>query len=384
MARETGWPAADLAPSAALSLSGVIARITEELGALGRELDEIAMLVGQATEETERHEGRRQRGEERLRALEKEPRSDPAELTEARTQLIALTRRQMLFDAQREVLAGKQKTLARYQEGLARVLAELSELDPALTATGEGPGGRTDRPNAVSAMVLRAEEDLRRDIARQMHDGPAQSLANIALQSEIVERLVARGDQRATAELGALRRMVQSTLTATKEFIFDVRPMVLDDLGLVPTLRRTALDRGSRAGLEVDFDSSGADRRLGSDLESGLFRILDDLIAGYVQLRPERVTVRLDWSPRELSAMVRGHWQARQSAKQTPEQPRDLPPALAAMMEQKDTEERQAAIDARSLPASRSAEIRNHAAILGISMTVLDSGEATEIVTPLP
>ena len=58
---------------------------------------------------------------------------------------------------------------------------------------------------------MRAQEDLRRDIARQMHDGPAQSLANIALQAEIVERLVGRGDSRATHELEALRRMVQST-----------------------------------------------------------------------------------------------------------------------------------------------------------------------------
>jgi two-component system sensor histidine kinase DegS len=374
-------------PIGAQGLGGVVARVSEELAALDRELQEIAMLVGQATEETERHEGRRQKGEERLNALEKDSRADPGELAEARKQLTALTRRQMLFDAQREVLAGKQKTLARYQEGMGRVLADLAGLDPGQdlpAAAGAAPVARVDRPNTVPAMVLRAQEDLRRDIARQMHDGPAQSLANIALQSEIVERLVARGDQRATAELGALRRMVQSTLSATKEFIFDVRPMVLDDLGLVPTLRRTALDRGARAGLEVDFDSSGPDRRLGTDLESGLFRILDDLIAGYVQLRPERVTVRLDWSDRELSAMVRGHWQAaKPGSRQAQEHPRDLPPALAAMMEQKDTEERQALVDARSLPASRSAEIREHAGILGIGLTILDDGQATEIVAPL-
>ena len=81
--------------------------------------------------------------------------------------------------------------------------------------------------------------------------------------------------------------MVQQTLEATKSFIFDVRPMVLDDLGLVPTLRRAARERGRKAGVAVDFDSMGQDRRLPMDLESGLFRILDEALAGYLE-RPGR------------------------------------------------------------------------------------------------
>jgi hypothetical protein len=73
-------------------------------------------------------------------------------------------------------------------------------------------------------------------------------------------------------EVRQLVAMVQQTLEATKSFIFDVRPMVLDDLGLVPTLRRAARERGRRAGVPVEFDSMGQDRRLPMDLESGLFR----------------------------------------------------------------------------------------------------------------
>src|SRR3982074_2570136 len=124
-------------------------------------------------------------------------------------------------------------------------------------------------------MVLSAQEDLRREIARAMHDGPAQSLTNIVLQAQIVDRLVSRDPEMARGEIRQLVAMVQSTLDATKSFIFDVRPMVLDDLGLVPTLRRAARERGRRAGVPVEFDSMGSDRRLPMDLESGLFRILD-------------------------------------------------------------------------------------------------------------
>ena len=89
--------------------------------------------------------------------------------------------------------------------------------------------------------------------------------------------------------------MVQPTLDATKSFIFDVRPMVLDDLGLVPTLRRARARRGRRAGVPVDFDSMGADRRLPMDLESGLFRMVEESLAGYLT-RPDPVRFALDWT----------------------------------------------------------------------------------------
>ena len=92
----------------------------------------------------------------------------------------------------------------------------------------------------------------------------------------------------AQGEVRQLVAMVQQTLEATKSFIFDVRPMVLDDLGLVPTLRRAARDRGRRAGVPVEFDSMGQDRRLPMDLESGLFRILDEALAAYLDASRRR------------------------------------------------------------------------------------------------
>ena len=141
-------------------------------------------------------------------------------------------------------------------------------------------------PPAVSRMVLSAQEDLRREIARAMHDGPAQSLTNIVLQAQIVDRLVARDPEQARGEIRQLVAMVQSTLDATKSFIFDVRPMVLDDLGLVPTLRRAARERGRRAHVPVEFESFGSDRRMAMEVEGGLFRILDETLGGVPVVEP--------------------------------------------------------------------------------------------------
>ena len=138
----------------------------------------------------------------------------------------------------------------------------------------------------MSRIVLSAQEDLRREIARAMHDGPAQSLTNIVLQAQIVERLVGRDPTVARGELRLLVAMVQQTLDATKSFIFDVRPMVLDDLGLVPTLRRAARERGRRARIPVEFDSIGQDRRFPVDQESGVFRIVDEALAAFLGGEP--------------------------------------------------------------------------------------------------
>ncbi len=171
----------------------------------------------------------------------------------------------------------------------------MSALD-ALPAAGEGAPAAPPPDPSLSRVVLSAQEDLRRDIARAMHDGPAQSLTNIVLQAAIVERLMDREPESAKGELRLLVSMVQQTLDATKTFIFDVRPMVLDDLGLVPTLRRMTRDRGRRAKIPVEFDSLGQDRRLPMDLESTIFRILDEALAAYLALQPDRahVTAGLD------------------------------------------------------------------------------------------
>ena len=167
------------------------------------------------------------------------------------------------------------------------------------------PAGVANRRPA-SHEVLAAQEEMRREIARQMHDGPAQSIANIALQAQIVERLFERDPKRRTGELNALVTMVEEALEATKDFIFDVRPMVLDDLGLVPTLRRSAAERTRRQGVAVRFESAGADRRLATELESAVFRIVDDAMIEFASARPPEILVRLDWSESGLNVVVRG------------------------------------------------------------------------------
>jgi two-component system sensor histidine kinase DegS len=369
-------------------------RLENEIHGLDAELAEIDMLINQARTEAGRHEQKRAQTAEKLATATNLPADDVIALN---TQLVVLTRRASVMEAQVEVLEGKRKTLARFRDVLAELAASYGGLVIDAGATGgsgaaprltAGAGGTTDAP--MSRIVLNAQEDLRREIARSMHDGPAQSLTNIVLQAQIVERLLNRDPEGAKGELRLLVQMVQQTLDATKTFIFDVRPMVLDDLGLVPTLRRAARERGRRAGIPVDFDSMGADRRLEVDLESNLFRIVDEALAAYLGAKPDRVAVRLDWSdglvevdvaasrdPTE--AMAAADRLVAEAAEAEAKAGKGLPPALEAMLADRRRQAEDAAAAARSsavveLPAATWREIEGRAVTIGIVAEQADDG----------
>jgi two-component system sensor histidine kinase DegS len=405
--------AASQAKAAKRTLADVTSRVEADVATLDRELGEIDMLIAQARAEAERHEQKRAQAQEKIAEL---PDATPADdLVAAHAQMVMLTRRALVMESQVEVLEGKRKALGRYRDSVAQLATDLGVAveggaELANTAADDGADGADapayDASTGASRIVLSAQEDLRREIARSMHDGPAQSLTNIVLQAQIVERLVARDPEAAQGEVRQLIAMVQQTLDATKSFIFEVRPMVLDDLGLVPTLRRSARERGQRSGVTVEFDSMGTDRRLPMELESGLFRIYEEAVTAYLAAGPDRVSVRLDWTPERLESSVSAS-RDRSSAIEAAEREqaeveaqmrgddrdkgsrfrggkdkgKELPPALAAMMDERRVAAAEAAEAARSsaivaLPAAAWREVQQRAATLGVAVElVADGGE---------
>jgi two-component system sensor histidine kinase DegS len=388
---------------------GLSARLATDLATLDAELAEIDLLIAQATAESERHEQKRVAAADKLAGAQAggEP---AAGLVDQAMALVTLSRRAALMEAQVDVLTGKRKVLARYRDAVAAYREELPV--GVLEATPDDRGGEPpvlEAPAMIGTppalplagpsnrVVLAAQEELRREIARAMHDGPAQSLTNIVLQAQIVERIVERDPVAARDEVAQLVAMVQRTMDATKSFISDVRPMVLDDLGLVPTLRGAARDRGRRTGIVVGFESFGADRRLPTDVESGLFRLLDDALEAYLALRPDHINLRLDWSD-QLEARItatRGAGRAAgdAAAAAAADLPADraaadLPPALAAMIAQRHDDQVAAAEAARRareivLPPAAWDQIRARAESLGMAAELVDGGETIVVSADL-
>jgi two-component system sensor histidine kinase DegS len=392
--------------SSPTTLADLAGQLAEDLAGLERELGEVDLLVAQARTEASRHEDRRAAAAAKLAAATGSGATEPKVLADLNVALITLTKRAALMESQVDVLEGKRRALARYRDSVADYVAAVGAVEPGTILAGSGPSAAV-APVAVapgadgsggvpmSRIVLTAQEDLRREIARAMHDGPAQSLTNIVLQAQILERLVEREPTSALGEVRQLVAMVQQTLDATKSFIFDVRPMVLDDLGLVPTLRRAARERGRRAGIPVEFETLGPDRRLPMDLESGLFRVLDEALAAYLGPGPDRVALRLDWSDhltarviatRDGAASGAGSRTATDGASRDDA---DLPPALAAMIEDRRADERDAAEAARKdalvvLPASVWRDISSRAITIGLTVELVEEGSELLVRADLP
>jgi two-component system sensor histidine kinase DegS len=381
-----------------LPLLEIAERARREVDLLTREIGEIELLVAQARTEATRHETKRSQAVDKVKtAPGYSPDGDEAELIES---LMALTRRSAIMEAQVDILEGKLKVLTRFRESLRHYGGELDRASmggPMPQHTPDKLDTSTPLPPAVSRLVLAAQEDMRREIARAMHDGPAQSLTNIVLQAQIVERLLERDPAQARSEIGQLVGMVQHTLDATKSFIFDVRPMVLDDLGLVPTLRRVARDRGRRSQVPIEFESYGTDRRLPMDVESALFRLIDETITGFLSCHPNLISIKVDWSDNSTEARISARRdEAEEAAAEPFEAPvaekkgkdkdrdkaeREIPEALRVMIEeQRAGAARNAVKHSLSLPASTWREVQQRAETIGATAQIIDEGREVVLV----
>jgi two-component system, NarL family, sensor histidine kinase DegS len=373
---------------------GLAELLANRQAAAQRELDEIELLMRQARIEADRHAARREASAERLASL-MDQHSVPADVREAHDALILQHQRSALMSAQMEVLEGKQKVLQRLASSLDEVVealqaAGVADIREAPPGDAQPEARTAEAPATVPARlppsaVLTAQEELRRAIARQMHDGPAQSIANIALQAEVVQRLLARDPAGAQRELSDLRGMVQHALEATKSFIFEVRPMVLDDLGLVPTLRRAAGEHQRRSGLPVRFESVGPDRRLEPHVETQVFRIIDDALEAYLERQPSEVALRLNWTESQLSAVIRSRPPAseREQPAASAASSAAVPNALADMIRDQHADEA-AREEARQLsyamPGQMRQDLAERAGAVGLNLLDGEGGLRIEVI----
>ena len=184
-----------------------------------------------------------------------------------------------MMRGQLEQLQSKQQNLEKYAEHLRRFL----EVSEQIAYTGPPAGSSAPAGERTIVRIIEAQENERLHLSRQMHDGPAQSLTNLILQAEICERLFEANPAQACIELGNLKNAVNATFQKTREFIFDLRPMMLDDLGLIPTLKRYVKDFEEKSGLSTNLTIVGRERRLPPHAEVTIFRVVQGLLKNISQ-----------------------------------------------------------------------------------------------------
>ncbi|HUF36883.1 MAG TPA: sensor histidine kinase [Anaerolineales bacterium] len=170
--------------------------------------------------------------------------------------------------------------------------------------------GMSNQPGSAGSfatveMMIQAQETERQRLSRQMHDGPAQALANFILQAEIASRFFDVDAEKAREELGILKEAASETFQQVRDFIFNLRPMMLDDLGAIPTLRRYIEAMKEQTSTDIDILVTGADSRLESYLEVILFRSVQEMLAfALEQSQATEIHVQIDLSDHEVRVTV--------------------------------------------------------------------------------
>ncbi|MCC6612176.1 MAG: hypothetical protein IT320_01800 [Anaerolineae bacterium] len=219
------------------------------------------------------------------------------EAIEARFRLTTMRGQLEKFQSSRELLEQEAKLLSqvysRIQGGVETLPSETGGLNP------------MPAQSMSIVRIVQAQEEERQRLARQMHDGPAQSLTNFILQTEICQRWFDRNPARAAEELGSLKDMASVTFQKVRDFIFDLRPMMLDDLGVIPTTRRYVDAFREKNDIDVKLDILGEERRLESHREVMIFRAIQELMVNARDYaNATEIMIRLDLSGNRVKITV--------------------------------------------------------------------------------
>ncbi len=191
-----------------------------------------------------------------------------------------------------------QEQTAQHIQSLATKIIEFLRMQ-------EPQADRLEKSRDMLIRVIDAQEEEREWLARAMHDGPAQSLTNFILQAEIALRWLDQDPEKSREHLIRLKQNANEVFQKVRGFIFDLRPMMLGDLGLVPTLRRYLSDLQTKSGIETTFEVFGSEYRLVNYLEVLIFRGISALVADARAKRgATNVRVNLDINDEMIKIVV--------------------------------------------------------------------------------
>jgi len=201
-----------------------------------------------------------------------------AEAKDAQVKLQLLQQKEVQLRKRRDDL---ERSLTQMQVTIERAQNLMTQVSMAISLLQGGVVEALQTQNheqrlEMGLRVIKAQEEERRRVAREIHDGPAQTLANIVLRLEIAEKLLELDPSRVKAELKDLKNLVRANLQDIRRIIFDLRPMALDDLGIVPAISKYLDNFQETYGINCNLVIEGRERRLLPAMEVALFRLVQE------------------------------------------------------------------------------------------------------------
>lgn len=146
----------------------------------------------------------------------------------------------------------------------------------------------------LSSQIIEAQEEERKRISRELHDEASQALVAAKINLEMIEKRLPSSLEEVTTRLVETSSLLVSTLENLRRLSYDLRPSMLDDLGLIPTLRWYTESYAKRLGIPINFKITDLDERLDLEIETAIYRIVQEAltnIAKYAQAKEVRISL---------------------------------------------------------------------------------------------
>jgi signal transduction histidine kinase len=171
-------------------------------------------------------------------------------------------------------------------------------LDP---ISGREPGTRELAPRNVAQL----EQQLRQQLARELHDGPVQTLSNVTMQLMVMQKQMVADPRAAQKEMSSVVASMQRAVKEMRAVMFELRPLVLEREGLIPALREFASHLRERHPLDVQLDIPYALLTLAPAIQTNVYYIIQEAAQNTVKhARANHLRIALSLLGDELQVFV--------------------------------------------------------------------------------
>lgn len=157
----------------------------------------------------------------------------------------------------------------------------------------------------IGIKVLEAQENERKRIARDIHDGPAQYMANVVMKVDICKMVIQKNLEEGLKELADLKESVKVALKEVRSIIFDLRPISLEDLGLSETIQQTVNTISKESNIDINIKLKPIKKEIEAIIQVAVYRIIQEIFNNIRKhSRAKHVEVRMDFGTRYLMLII--------------------------------------------------------------------------------
>ncbi|WP_019153871.1 sensor histidine kinase [Robertmurraya massiliosenegalensis] len=208
-------------------------------------------------------------------------------------------------------LVGLTRTIERAEHLVSQITVVMNYLMSDLKQVGEALQDAKLKQD-FGLKIIEAQEEERKRLSREIHDGPAQMMANVMMRSDLIERVYKEyGADEALTEVKNLKKMVRNALYEVRRIIYDLRPMALDDLGLAPTLKKylQTIEEYHNT-TKISYVNVGEEKRLPTKYEVALFRLIQESVQNALKhADANEIKVKLEIGKEYITVLVKDNGQ---------------------------------------------------------------------------